>query len=102
LERNVLKNLVAFETAEAARRSGRYLANGDRATARSELMDALALITGLRQSVAGWQNDAELQADEQRLARFVSELDAGQTDMLVAALEYAAYRKLLPAAMNED
>jgi energy-converting hydrogenase Eha subunit B len=102
LERNVLKNLVAFETAEAVRRGGRHLANGDRAAARSELMDALALITGLRQSVAGWQNDAELQADEQRLARFVSELDAGQTDMLVAALEYAAYRKLLPAAMNED
>ncbi|MCZ6655958.1 MAG: hypothetical protein O7C67_01560, partial [Gammaproteobacteria bacterium] len=102
LERNVLKNLVAFEVAEAARSGGRLLANGETAAARAELMNALTLIAGLRQSVAGWENDAELQADEQRLARFVSELDAGRTDLLVAALAYAAYRKLLPATMNED
>ncbi|TDJ31274.1 MAG: hypothetical protein E2O56_07460 [Gammaproteobacteria bacterium] len=102
LERNVLKNLVALETAEAARRAGRYLANGEAAAARAELTNALALIAGLRETVAGWESDAELLADEQRLTRFVSELDAGQYDMLVAALEYAAYRKLLPAALNED
>ena len=102
LERNVLKNLVAFETAEAARRAGRYLANGEAAAARAELTNALALIAGLRETVAGWESDAELLADEQRLTRFVSELDAGQYDMLVAALEYAAYRKLLPATLNED
>ena len=102
LERNVFKNLLAIEIAEAARRSGRDLAIGDVAAARSELMNALALIGGLRQSVAGWQADAELQADEQRLTRFVSQLDAGQTDMLVAALEYAAYRKLLPGTSIDD
>lgn len=102
LERNVLKNLVAFETAEAARRAGRHLENGEVAAARAELTNALALIAGLRQTVAGWESDSELQADEQRLTRFVSELDAGQYDMLVAALEYAAYRKLLPAVLNED
>lgn len=102
LERNVLKNLLAYETAEAARRGGRLLANGETAAARAELTNALTLISGLRESVVGWENDAELQADEQRLAQFVSELDAGRINMLVASLEYAAYRKLLPATINED
>ena len=102
LQRNVFKNLLAIEIADAARRSGRDLAIGDVTAARSELMNALALIGGLRQSVAGWQADAELLADEQRLTRFVSQLDAGQTDMLVAALEYAAYRKLLPGTSIDD
>ena len=102
LERNLLKNLLAFEISEAARRSGRALASGDALQARAELNNALVLIAGLRERIAGWSSDAELLADEQRLARFVSELDAGDTDLLVAKLEYAAYRKLLPASFNQD
>lgn len=102
LERNLLKNLLAFEISEAARRSGRALASGDALQARAELSNALVLIAGLRERIAGWSSDAELLADEQHLARFVSELDAGDTDLLVAELEYAAYRKLLPASFNQD
>ena len=102
LERNVLKNLLALKVADAARRSARGLADGDPRTAYIELTNALNLITGLRHRVAGWQSDAELLADEQRLTRFLSELGAGSTDRLVAELEYAAYRKLLPAQLNED
>jgi len=102
LERNVLKNLLAIELAGAARRAARGLANGDPRVAYIELSNALGLVSGLRYSVAGWESDPELLTDELRLARFISELGAGRSDLLAAKLEYAAYRKLLPAALTED
>jgi hypothetical protein len=102
LERNVLKNLLAIEVATAARRSARALANGDAATAHAELTSALNLVASLRGSVSAWESDAELRADEQRLTRFLNELSAGTNELLVAELEYAGYRKLLPATTIED
>ncbi|MCZ6709720.1 MAG: hypothetical protein O7B25_05100, partial [Gammaproteobacteria bacterium] len=102
LEHNVFKNLLALELSEAARLGSRYLADGDASAARAELVNALTLIIGLRASAPGWESDPELEADAQRLSRFVRELDAGHTDMLVTELAYAAYRKLLPAQTHED
>ncbi|MGI9324833.1 MAG: hypothetical protein ACR2PZ_06405 [Pseudomonadales bacterium] len=101
LELNVLKNLVAIEIADAARRSGRILQQGQVPAARQELINALALLTELRRAVPSWERDAELLLDEQRLTQFVQQLDAGKTDMLAAALEYAAFRKRLPGVFEE-
>ncbi len=98
---NVLKNLVATEIANAARRSGRTLQQGQVTAARQELTNAVALIAEMRRAVPSWEGDAELLADEQRLTHFVQQLDAGKTDMLAAALEYAAYRKRLPRTFAE-
>jgi hypothetical protein len=102
LERNVLKNLLAIETADALRLASRYLATGQLENAHTELVAAWSLIGGMRQIIPGWESDPELQTDELRLTHFIGELDSGNHDELVVALEYAAYRKLLPAALNED
>jgi Ca-activated chloride channel family protein len=102
LERNVLKNLLALETAAAARRGAHGLAIGDPGTAHIELSNARDLIAALRHRVAGWENDPELLADERHLTRFLNELVEGHTDLLVTQLQYAAYRKLLPASLNDD
>lgn len=102
LERNVLKNLLAMEIAAHAQRSARAVSAAEPAVAQVALNYALSLINQLRNSVPGWENDAELLADEQRLRGFLSALSIGNTNTLAAELEYAAYRKLLPATFNQD
>lgn len=100
LERNVLKNLVAWEFARQARRVGRALAAGDPHQARSQLATLLELIQGLRVEVAGWSSDLDLAADETMLAEYLTILDSpavadlAQRRYLADSLRYAAFRKL--------
>ncbi len=100
LERNVLKNLVAWEFARQARQVGRSLAAGDPLQARSRLATLRELIHGLRLEVAGWSSDLDLTADETMLAEYLTILDspairdAAQRRYLAESLRYAAFRKL--------
>jgi Ca-activated chloride channel family protein len=100
LERNVLKNLVAWEFARQARQVGRFLAAGDPQRARSRLATLRELIHGLRLEVAGWSSDLDLAADETMLAEYLTILDspairdAAQRRYLAESLRYAAFRKL--------
>ncbi len=100
LERNVLKNLVAWEFARQARRVGRSLAAGDPLQARARLATLRELIHGLRLEVAGWSSDPDLAADETMLAEYLTILDApavrdaAQRRYLAESLRYAAFRKL--------
>jgi hypothetical protein len=104
LERNVLKNLVAWEFARQARQAGRSLAAGDPQQARSQLATLRELIHGLRREVAGWSSDLDLAADETMLAEYLEILnspaigDISQRRYLADSLRYAAFRKLQSAA----
>ncbi len=104
LERNVLKNLVAWEFARELRAVGRTLAAGDGPGAAARLAGLRELIRGLRQEVPGWSNDADLAADEGLLARYLAALgspsagDAVQRRYLADSLDYAAHRKLQSAS----
>jgi Ca-activated chloride channel family protein len=104
LERNVLKNRVAWELARGARIAGRRLAAGDGAGAQATLAGLRDLIVGLRSEVDGWAQDAELLADEAMLAEYLTALGSPavtqdpQRRLLADSLRYAAYRKLQTAA----
>jgi hypothetical protein len=104
LERNVLKNLVAWEFARQTRQVGRSLAAGDPQQARSQLATLRELIHGLRLEVAGWSGDPDLAADETMLGEYLAILDSHAIDdvaqrrYLADSLRYAAFRKLQSAA----
>ena len=104
LERNVLKNLVAWEFARQTRQVGRSLAAGDPQQARSQLATLRELIHGLRLEVAGWSGDPDLTADETMLGEYLALLDSpairhvAQRRYLADSLRYAAFRKLQSAA----
>jgi len=104
LERNVLKNLVAWEFARQTRQVGRSLAAGDPQQARSQLATLRELIHGLRLEVAGWSGDPDLAADETMLGEYLTLLDSSaigdvaQRRYLADSLRYAAFRKLQSAA----
>ncbi len=104
LERNVLKNLVAWEFAQRTRQVGRYLADGDPRQAAAALASLRDLIRGLRGEVAGWQSDPDLVADEAMLEEYLTALaapaagDTVQRRYLADSLRYAAFRKLQTAA----
>jgi Ca-activated chloride channel family protein len=104
LERNVLKNLVAWEFARQTRQAGKSLAAADPQRARSQLATLRELIHGLRLEVAGWSGDPDLVADEAMLGAYLEILDSpvigdpAQRRYLADSLRYAAFRKLQSAA----
>ncbi len=99
LERNVLKNQLAHELAEAANAAGAQLSAGNRGAAIRTLNTARELIAGMREEIPGWDNDDELRADEALLAQYLTVLGprfAGQQrDHLADSLRYLAYRRLI-------
>jgi hypothetical protein len=104
LERNVLKNRVAWELARQTRQVSHFLAAGQVDQARALLALLSDLIQGLRQEVAGWSADPDLAADEAMLREYLTVLnspaagDGVQRRYLADSLRYVAYRKLQSAA----
>ena len=102
LERNVLKNQLAYALAGSAATAGEQLAAGDRPAAVRTLTTARDLITGMRQEIPGWDNDRELRDDEALLAQYLTVLGprfAGsgqQQHHLADSLRYLAFRRLIP------
>jgi hypothetical protein len=102
LERNVLKNQLAYELAASAAAAGRQLAAGDRPGAVRTLTAARQLITGMRLEIPGWGNDNELRADEALLAQYLTVLGSGfagagqHQNNLADSLRYLAFRRLVP------
>jgi hypothetical protein len=102
LERNVLKNQLAYALAGSAATAGQQLAAGDRRAAVRTLKTARELITGMRQEIPGWDNDHELRGDEALLAQYLTVLGprfAGtgqQQHHLADSLRYLAFRRLIP------
>ncbi len=102
LERNVLKNLVAWDLSRRTRRVGRFLEAGDAPAAGSLLASTRELIEGLRHEVAGWSGDPDLAADAAMLGEYQTVLNAAARDPvqrlhLAESLRYAAFRKVHPA-----
>jgi hypothetical protein len=104
LERNVLKNRVAWELARQTRQVSQFLAAGQVDQARALLTLLGDLIQGLRLEVAGWSADPDLAADQAMLREYLAVLnspavgDGVQRRYLVESLRYVAYRKLQSAA----
>lgn len=102
LERNVLKNQLAYALASSATTAGQQLAAGDRRAAIGTLTAARELLTGMRQEIPGWDNDYELRGDEALLAQYLTVLGSrfagiGQQQRHLAdSLRYLAFRRLIP------
>ena len=100
LERNVLKNRVAWELSRQTRLVSQYLATGQVEQARALLVLVRDLIRGLRLEVAGWSADPDLAADEAMLNEYLTVLnsplvgDGVQRRYLAESLRFVAYRKL--------
>ena len=104
LELNVLKNLVAWESAQRIRQAAAFLRDGKPDLAAVPLYLLWDLIRGLRGEVPGWQSDPDLMADEAMLGDYLRALDmpaasdTAQRGLLADSLDYAAFRKLQTAA----
>ncbi len=104
LERNVLKNLVAWDLSRRAAAMSRLLEQGDMRQAAAALAALRELINGLRLEVAGWSSDPDLAADEALLDDYLAMVrspaaqDSVQRRYLAQSLRYAAFRKLQSAA----
>ncbi len=103
LERNVLKNLAAWELSRATRRASDTMRAGNVREVGALVASLRELIYGLRLEVASWSTDAELVADEAMLDDYLTVLGAGagadpvQRGYLADSLRFAAYRKLQPS-----
>jgi len=104
LERNVLKNLVAWETAQRIRQAAAYLREGKTELAQVPLYLQWNLLGSLRGELPDWQGDPDLLADQAMMEDFLRALgspaanDTVQRDLLADSLSYAAFRKLQTAA----
>jgi hypothetical protein len=98
LQRNVLKNLLAYEFAETTRRAARQLAAGQYQQAINSLTDLRNLFNDMRQTVPAWANDPELLNDTRLLGDYLSRLHADLQNPApwADALRYIAFRKLIP------
>ena len=100
LERNVLKNLLAWELTREMRRYVSYF-EADRTPEAAVMMARFrSLIHGLRLAVPGWSTDPDLAADQSMLDNYLAALispaaaDPIQRRHLAESLRYAAFSKL--------
>lgn len=103
LERNVLKNLLALQLAQAAEQAGEALRRGDGGAAQTLLAARRELLKGLRQVVPGWEDDPELIRDERMLVGYLKLLGSpalsrrhAQAQQVADSLDLTAYRRLVP------
>ena len=99
-ERNVLKNLLAFEMARRARGLSGLLAAERDGEAAALAGEFAGLLAGLRREVPGWADDPELAADGAFLAEYRALIasralaDPTTRRMIADSLRYAAFAKL--------
>jgi hypothetical protein len=101
LQRNVLKNLVAYELASRLRSAGDALASGaDSARARRELDLALALLDSMGVTVPELRGDGELETDRALTAEYLPLLEhiqaPAQRQFVADSLHFASLMKLQP------
>jgi hypothetical protein len=101
LQRNVLKNLVAYELAGRLRSAGDALASGaDSATAQRELDQALALLDSLGAAVPELRGDRELEQDRALTAEYLALVahieQVPQRQFAADSLHFASLLKLQP------
>jgi hypothetical protein len=101
LQRNVLKNLIAFEVARYLGSAGDLLAGGqDGGHARAVVAEALALLETIGGAVPELGGDRELDADRALLAEYhalLAQIDrAPQREFAADSLHFASLLKLQP------
>jgi hypothetical protein len=101
LQRNVLKNLLAWKVSSAAWRASHFLSRHEPDQARYVLAETERLLRGLRHEIEAWRNDPELLADETMLGEYVTVLNTWPVTevghlYLAESLQVAAVRKLKP------
>ena len=103
LERNVIKNQLAYLLTQALQQAAGLVAQNP-PQALAALAQMQVLLQELRQTFPAWRNDPELLADEQLLAgytRAIKAIGPAETPYLTASLRYAAYHKLLGEPLSE-
>ncbi|MDH3376799.1 MAG: hypothetical protein OEQ39_07520, partial [Gammaproteobacteria bacterium] len=101
LQRNVLKNLLAWKVSSAAWQASHFLSRHQPGRARHVLAETKQLLRGLRHEIETWRNDSEMIADETMLGEYVTVLNTPPlTEVghlyLAESLQVAAVRKLKP------
>ena len=100
LQRNVLKNLVAFEVARELRQAGDALAAGDGVGAGRTVAQALALLESVGRAIPELHGDRELEADRSLVAEYVALLSgidrAALRNFAADSLHFASLMKLQP------
>ncbi|MBN1944635.1 MAG: VWA domain-containing protein [Bradymonadales bacterium] len=102
LERNVFKNLLAFELSEALKRAGSQVREGRTDLAVATIQEISSLLRGMRQTIGELGTDPEIENDLAMLARYLTVLQtvAGSPlpvpNELADSLLYASYLKRLP------
>ncbi|MCU7960051.1 MAG: hypothetical protein KZQ58_08650 [gamma proteobacterium symbiont of Bathyaustriella thionipta] len=102
LQLGVLKNHLAYQLSRQTRLASQALRRGQRPLAIQHLTDMRDLLQGMRHTIPGWLDDAELKQDENMLNNYLSLLQnhtlaIPATSAYVAdSLAAAASRKLLP------
>lgn len=100
LERNVIKNLLAFELAENFSQASEHLSMGQLDSAKSQLKNTLQLLMGLRRQLPSWATDTELLQDEQLLNNYLATLNSSainnyqQQQYVSHSMQLAAHRKI--------
>ena len=100
LERNVLKNMLAWEMARQSRDAGRQVEMGRIQPAAATVAGFITLIQGLRRDVPGWTSDPDLKADQAMLENYLKVLrtplarDPVQRRHLADSMRFAAFQKL--------
>jgi hypothetical protein len=107
LERNVVKNFLAVQLADALKQAGRSLLEGDDDATLAAVRDFEALIESLRREVPGFANDTDLASDAQLLSEFAALLATNAIDAeqprqhLADSLQLSGYFKTVPRSRDE-
>ena len=102
LERNVIKNQLAFQFTQALRQAADFVAQNQTQQALATMAKLRLLLQELRQEFPAWRNDPELLADEQLLSAYINKISINKmSSPIIAALRYTAYQKLLGGSLSE-
>ncbi len=101
LEQNVLKNRLAFDTAEVLGGASALIRANDRVAAVKLLRDQERLLESFAALISGFMRDSDLQRDIQLLRDYAQIIESGETPWLSNSLEYAAKRKRQPLPRGE-
>ena len=102
LERNVMKNLLAFRMSTSLQYASVQLRNGDLQAAIRALSEQAELLNSFRTSVPGFDRDADILTDLRMLSEYQTVLNSSQAyamqqQQIIDSLAFAGKMKVLPS-----
>ncbi len=105
LEFNVLKNVLAFQQTQHFQQAASFLDQGNIEGAKTVFSAQIQQIDHLQSALANLSHDQELKRDTAIFAQYANALSQvslpEQMQYLIDSLEYARYRRVLPAHLSQ-